>query len=63
MGCIPNICVMFFKYPFCVDLSATASYRLLPKIILKKTVRGEQAERLAKCFSPGVIGFKEDEQG
>ncbi|PIK58250.1 hypothetical protein BSL78_04837 [Apostichopus japonicus] len=29
---------------------ATASYRLLPKIILKKTVRGEQAERLAKCF-------------
>lgn len=42
---------------------ATASYRLLPKIILKKTLKGEQAERLEKCFSPGVIGLKENDQG
>lgn len=43
--------------------AATASYRLLPKIILKKTLKGEQAERLEKCFSPGVIGLKENDQG
>lgn len=42
---------------------ATASYRLLPKITLKQPVVGEQAERLARCFTPGVIGLKEDEDG
>ncbi|XP_041354186.1 DNA-directed RNA polymerases I and III subunit RPAC1-like [Gigantopelta aegis] len=34
---------------------ATASYRLLPEIILTRPVEGEKAERLQKCFSPGVI--------
>ena len=33
----------------------TASYRLLPEIILKERVTGEKAERLQKCFSKGVI--------
>ncbi|XDV50381.1 hypothetical protein PO909_019449 [Leuciscus waleckii] len=34
---------------------ATASYRLLPDITLLQTIEGEQAERLKRCFSPGVI--------
>ncbi|KAK7140277.1 hypothetical protein R3I94_012783 [Phoxinus phoxinus] len=34
---------------------ATASYRLLPEITLLQTIEGEQAERLKRCFSPGVI--------
>lgn len=34
---------------------ATASYRLLPEISLMETVEGEKAERLKRCFSPGVI--------
>jgi DNA-directed RNA polymerase I and III subunit RPAC1 len=34
---------------------ATAFYRLLPEITLNRTVMGEEAERLQKCFSPGVI--------
>ncbi|XP_077999650.1 DNA-directed RNA polymerases I and III subunit RPAC1-like [Glandiceps talaboti] len=38
---------------------ATASYRLLPDITLTEPVKGERAERLAKCFSPGVIELKE----
>ena len=35
--------------------SATASYRLLPEITLLQTVEGSLAEKLQKCFSPGVI--------
>ncbi|KAI1894409.1 hypothetical protein AGOR_G00115510 [Albula goreensis] len=34
---------------------ATASYRLLPEITLLEPVEGEKAERLKRCFSPGVI--------
>ncbi len=34
---------------------ATAYYRLLPTIRLIKTVKGERAELLRSCFSPGVI--------
>ncbi|KAJ8359586.1 hypothetical protein SKAU_G00161110 [Synaphobranchus kaupii] len=34
---------------------ATASYRLLPEITLMEPVEGEKAERLKRCFSPGVI--------
>ena len=34
---------------------ATASYRLMPEITLTRAVEGEKAERLQKCFSPGVI--------
>ena len=38
-------------------LAATASYRLLPAIILNpdKPVPPEHAEKFQKCFSPGVI--------
>uniref|UniRef100_A0A914CFK0 DNA-directed RNA polymerases I and III subunit RPAC1 n=1 Tax=Acrobeloides nanus TaxID=290746 RepID=A0A914CFK0_9BILA len=39
---------------------ATASYRLLPMIKLKKNITGEQAERLQKCFSDGVIALYEE---
>ena len=35
----------------------TAFYRLLPKIELKEKIKGEKAQRLQKCFSPGVIGI------
>lgn len=41
---------------------ATASYRLLPEIILLEPVEGEKAERLKNCFSPGVIDL-EDRHG
>ncbi|XP_075060597.1 DNA-directed RNA polymerases I and III subunit RPAC1 [Mixophyes fleayi] len=34
---------------------ATASYRLLPEITLLHPVEGDLAEKLQKCFSPGVI--------
>jgi len=34
---------------------ATASYRLLPEIILKQPVVGEKAQRLKACFPKGVI--------
>ncbi|XP_030628877.1 DNA-directed RNA polymerases I and III subunit RPAC1 [Chanos chanos] len=34
---------------------ATASYRLLPEITLLQPIEGEKAERLKRCFSPGVI--------
>ncbi|XP_061084461.1 DNA-directed RNA polymerases I and III subunit RPAC1 [Conger conger] len=38
---------------------ATASYRLLPEISLLEPVEGEKAERLKRCFSPGVIGVED----
>ncbi|KAM3930714.1 DNA-directed RNA polymerases I and III subunit RPAC1 [Leptodactylus fuscus] len=34
---------------------STASYRLLPEITLLQPVEGKLAERLQRCFSPGVI--------
>ncbi|TRM67819.1 DNA-directed RNA polymerase [Schizophyllum amplum] len=34
---------------------ATASYRLLPNIKIKKPIPPELAEKFQKCFSPGVI--------
>lgn len=33
----------------------TASYRLLPEIVLKEKVAGDKATRLQQCFSKGVI--------
>ncbi|KAJ8248494.1 hypothetical protein GJAV_G00242630 [Gymnothorax javanicus] len=38
---------------------ATASYRLLPEITLLEPVEGEKAERLKRCFSPGVIELED----
>ncbi|XP_068088664.1 DNA-directed RNA polymerases I and III subunit RPAC1 [Hyperolius riggenbachi] len=38
---------------------ATASYRLLPEITLLQPVEGDLAEKLQKCFSPGVIRVDE----
>lgn len=38
---------------------ATASYRLLPEITLLEPVEGEKAERLQRCFLPGVIDLEE----
>jgi len=40
---------------------ATAFYRLLPEVKLLKPIRGEAAERLQSCFSPGVIGIEAGE--
>jgi len=34
---------------------ATASYRLLPNIVIKKPIPPHLAEKFQKCFSPGVI--------
>ncbi|KAE9552206.1 hypothetical protein FO519_004587 [Halicephalobus sp. NKZ332] len=38
----------------------TASYRLLPDIVLKRKVEGEEAEKLKSCFSKGVIEIGDD---
>ncbi|XP_019405228.1 PREDICTED: DNA-directed RNA polymerases I and III subunit RPAC1 [Crocodylus porosus] len=38
---------------------ATASYRLLPDITLVQPIEGEAAEKLKKCFSPGVIEIQD----
>eukprot|EP00051_Salpingoeca_urceolata_P005838 m.77904 g.77904 ORF g.77904 m.77904 type:complete len:382 (-) comp14565_c0_seq2:49-1194(-) len=37
----------------------TASYRLMPEIVLKQDVVGDQARRLQACFSKGVIALDE----
>lgn len=34
---------------------ATATYRLLPEVTLKREVSGDDAKLLQSCFSPGVI--------
>jgi len=39
---------------------STAYYRLLPEIRLNQRVCGEAAERLQRCFSPGVIDLVEE---
>lgn len=36
---------------------ATASYRLLPDIVIKEKFSGEDAERIKNSFSDGVIGI------
>jgi hypothetical protein len=38
----------------------TASYRLLPEIIIKERVAGEKAKRLQQCFAKGVIEIVKD---
>lgn len=42
---------------------ATAFYRLLPEITLTRDIEGEQAYKLQKCFSPGVIGLQKTKSG
>lgn len=42
-----------------LGVAATASYRLLPDIVLTRPVEGEAARRLQGCFSPGVIELDE----
>lgn len=37
---------------------ATASYRLLPTISILKPILGKDAEKFARCFPQGVIGFE-----
>lgn len=39
---------------------STATYRLLPDIILKRPVTGDDAKLLQTCFSPGVIDIDEN---
>ncbi len=43
--------------------TATASYRLLPEIILTQPVTGANAKKLAKCFAKGVIKVVTREDG
>jgi DNA-directed RNA polymerase I and III subunit RPAC1 len=37
---------------------ATASYRLLPTITITRPILGADAEKFARCFPRGVIGFE-----
>lgn len=41
----------------------TASYRLMPEIILKEPIYDEDAEQLQKCFTQGVIDLEDDNNG
>lgn len=43
--------------------AATAFYRLHPDIKIIKEVEGEAADRLQKCFSPGVISVRNTSDG
>lgn len=47
----------------CFGFTATASYRLLPHIVLLREFHGTEAEELQQCFSRGVIDVVEDENG
>lgn len=53
------------RLPAALAGAATASYRLLPSITIKPGVEivGEQAERFAKCFAPGVIELVDNGKG
>ncbi|OCF33497.1 DNA-directed RNA polymerase I and III subunit RPAC1 [Kwoniella heveanensis CBS 569] len=42
---------------------ATASYRLLPHIILRGPIPQEHQTKFQKCFPPGVIEIEDDETG
>ena len=42
---------------------ATAFYRLLPEISFKEDFYDDRAEKVQKCFSPGVIELVEDIDG
>lgn len=42
---------------------ATASYRLLPHIILREPIPLEDQEKFKSCFAPGVIELENDEDG
>ncbi|CAF0954138.1 unnamed protein product [Adineta steineri] len=41
----------------------TASYRLMPEIVLKKPIYDKDAEQLQKCFTQGVIELEDDNNG
>jgi DNA-directed RNA polymerase I and III subunit RPAC1 len=49
-------CLLCARFPYL----ATASYRLMPEIELLEPIVGDDARRLAECFSPGVIETYED---
>jgi len=51
MHCVKGIAKDHVKF----QPVATASYRLLPEIVLKKPVTGEMAHRLKACFPKGVV--------
>lgn len=42
---------------------ATASYRLLPHIIIREPIPVEDQEKFQQCFAPGVIELEKDENG
>lgn len=42
---------------------ATASYRLLPEIIITQPITGENAHLFKSCFSQGVIGIEKNKRG
>ena len=42
---------------------ATASYRLLPHIILRAPIPLEHQEKFRDCFPPGVIAIEKDQNG
>lgn len=56
--CLSNVSAFFLIHlgaDQVLYVSATASYRLLPKITLEGVIQGEQAKRLKASFSPDVV--------
>lgn len=45
----------FYMWAILKLFTATAWYKPLPQIVLKRRITGEAARRLQSCFSPGVI--------
>lgn len=43
--------------------TATATYRLLPHIVIRKPIPSHLCEKFHKCFSPGVIEVKKKSDG
>jgi hypothetical protein len=55
---------LYFTKLISIDyFSGTASYRLMPEIILKRPIYDQDAEQLQKCFTQGVIELEDDNNG
>ena len=45
------------------NILATASYRLLPHIIIRNPIPEEHQEKFKSCFPEGVIAIEKDKKG
>lgn len=53
---LSSICIKaYMRTWFRPSFAATASYRLMPSIVIKKPIPSHLCEKFAHCFAPGVI--------